>query len=320
MGHILKKLPSSAEAVVGVFVQTNNAVTTIALENTDGMQNNVDEDDDEPYGQEAIENDCVMESRDLFAMSDVDGARLQGGDKKKRLFERGSVTSHDVSAADSVPLVETVPLVGKPRGFKVRLNSEEASPSDAILEPGAENHTPRLNAASPHLLRPTSARKVEKQVSNTWVYKGELNILGQKHGRGLIYWTTPPNRGNVYDGEWKNDKRIEYGVMKYSNGDMYSGEWRDNHPCGPGEMIHANGDVFTGIRLAHDETTGEMRRKDGSVYSGEFKNMLMHGQGSALQDGLYVSVKNASKNEAFYSYFCTFETFQLKQFSSWPNG
>ena len=33
--------------------------------------------------------------------------------------------------------------------------------------------------------------------------------------------------GDIYKGEWKNEKYLE-GIMTYANGDSYQGQWEDN--------------------------------------------------------------------------------------------
>jgi hypothetical protein len=34
--------------------------------------------------------------------------------------------------------------------------------------------------------------------------------------------------GDVYDGEWFDNKRRGRGTLKYSDGTVYDGDWRDN--------------------------------------------------------------------------------------------
>jgi len=40
--------------------------------------------------------------------------------------------------------------------------------------------------------------------------------------------------GDVYEGQWKNDKIHGFGVFIRSNGDKYSGEWYDDKMHGKG--------------------------------------------------------------------------------------
>jgi hypothetical protein len=64
-------------------------------------------------------------------------------------------------------------------------------------------------------------------------------------------------KGNVYSGELKNDKKDGFGMMQYENGDTYHGEWEN------------------GCR-----THGKMRFINGDVYYGKWKNGNFHGEGT----------------------------------------
>lgn len=43
--------------------------------------------------------------------------------------------------------------------------------------------------------------------------------------------------GDVFKGEFKNNKREGYGEYKWNNGDMYKGEWVDDKCTGKGDVI-----------------------------------------------------------------------------------
>ena len=40
--------------------------------------------------------------------------------------------------------------------------------------------------------------------------------------------------GDVYEGEYRNNKRHGFGEMKYGNGQIYRGQWKDNQKDGSG--------------------------------------------------------------------------------------
>ena len=44
------------------------------------------------------------------------------------------------------------------------------------------------------------------------------------HGKGK-FWHAD---GDIYNGEWKEDKANGYGVYKHLNGAQYEGEWVDD--------------------------------------------------------------------------------------------
>lgn len=55
-----------------------------------------------------------------------------------------------------------------------------------------------------------------------------------------------PN-GNLYTGEWKEDKKHGLGTYKYfSTGEEYEGEWKNEQKSGYGTYIYAYGDRYEG--------------------------------------------------------------------------
>jgi hypothetical protein len=40
--------------------------------------------------------------------------------------------------------------------------------------------------------------------------------------------------GEVYEGEWSNDKRCGVGLLRMPNGDIHEGHWLDDKKEGPG--------------------------------------------------------------------------------------
>lgn len=45
-------------------------------------------------------------------------------------------------------------------------------------------------------------------------YIGQRNIWKKRHGKGIYYY---PN-GDIYDGQWKNNKKHGFGQYTYHNG------------------------------------------------------------------------------------------------------
>jgi hypothetical protein len=45
--------------------------------------------------------------------------------------------------------------------------------------------------------------------------------MDKKHGVGFFEWES----GNSYAGEYKNDERSNYGVMRWTDGSVYMGMW-----------------------------------------------------------------------------------------------
>ena len=74
----------------------------------------------------------------------------------------------------------------------------------------------------------------------TWkngdMYEGEYKD-DKKHGQGKRTW----NDGDVYEGEWKNGMYDGQGKYTWKNGDMYEGEYKDNKKHGQGKKTYADG-------------------------------------------------------------------------------
>ena len=87
--------------------------------------------------------------------------------------------------------------------------------------------------------------------------------------------------GDVYEGEWVNDKQEGQGTMTYKQlGNVYDGEWKDGQRNGKGKMTYKGlwefddqvDGCYTLIRIAEND-------KDHDVYEGEWKNGKKHGKG-----------------------------------------
>lgn len=93
---------------------------------------------------------------------------------------------------------------------------------------------------------PTKAEFLEKvpwalRKTEDSEYKGWINVDG-RNGKGVRSWAD----GDVYDGEWKDDKMHGKGERRYANGEVYDGEWKDDERNGKGVLRWTNGDVYDG--------------------------------------------------------------------------
>ena len=52
--------------------------------------------------------------------------------------------------------------------------------------------------------------------------------------------------GDLYEGEFKNDKRNGKGILKVADGDYYEGEFKDDKKDGIGIIKWANGNQYEG--------------------------------------------------------------------------
>jgi len=58
-----------------------------------------------------------------------------------------------------------------------------------------------------------------------------LFLLGSHNGRGVHRCA---NNGDVYEGEYQQDKRHGRGVLRFGNGKVYEGEWSNGKRHGRG--------------------------------------------------------------------------------------
>jgi len=107
-------------------------------------------------------------------------------------------------------------------------------------------------------------------------YYGE-RIDDMKEGPGQYYYLN----GDVYDGEWKNDKKHGIGTQTFKEkGDKYEGMWRENKMDGKGIYYYANGSYYDGMwKNNQRDGFGEFHFPNGDKYDGEWKDDQMHGRG-----------------------------------------
>ncbi|MCB8818319.1 cell wall-binding repeat-containing protein [Desulfosporosinus shakirovi] len=109
-------------------------------------------------------------------------------------------------------------------------------------------------------------------------YQGVL-VDGKKEGQGKYTWAN----GDVYSGEWKNDKMNGRGVLVYSDGTEYSGTFVDNKREGQGYIKWFNNETYTG-EWKNDLMSGEgsYTFKNGDKYLGSWLNNKMNGTGKYI--------------------------------------
>ena len=112
-------------------------------------------------------------------------------------------------------------------------------------------------------------------------YVGEVDGNGLKSGHGILKRTN----GNVYDGEFKDDRRHGKGKLTWAagtmhGGDIYEGEYKEGLMNGKGKLTFTNGDIYEGeFKDGKRHVRGKYTWADGDVYDGEFKDGKRHGQG-----------------------------------------
>tara|TARA_B110000116_G_C16497898_1_gene429911 strand:+ start:150 stop:668 length:519 start_codon:yes stop_codon:yes gene_type:complete len=65
---------------------------------------------------------------------------------------------------------------------------------------------------------------------------------------GTYFYGSGRYFGDIYTGEFKNNKKGGYGIYKREdNGEIYAGEWIDDYPNGKGKKIDKDGHILEGL-------------------------------------------------------------------------
>jgi len=75
------------------------------------------------------------------------------------------------------------------------------------------------------------------------IYIGQIDNNGKKQGHGVFIWA---DLRMIFDGQWKDNKRVGLGELKWSDGHWYKGEWKDDERSGLGVMEWPNKQRYTG--------------------------------------------------------------------------
>ncbi|XP_040212738.1 radial spoke head 10 homolog B-like [Rana temporaria] len=131
-------------------------------------------------------------------------------------------------------------------------------------------------------------------------YVGEW-CMGKRHGKGVMYYDSEET--SWYEGDWVHNNKEGWGVQCFKSGNLYEGQWKNNKLHGVGRMrwIISNeeyiGQWENGIQNGHGTHTWFLKRVPGSQYSlrneyvGNFVNGQRHGHGQyfyangAMYDG-----------------------------------
>jgi hypothetical protein len=138
------------------------------------------------------------------------------------------------------------------------------------------------------------------------IYEGEWKD-NKRHGRGTGIMAD----GRRYDGEWEDDMRSGFGVFRWpttcnrNGGDSYAGFWKDSKRHGPGVYTWVDGTKYDGQwRDGKREGVGTVIWPDGRRYDGEYKDGKMEGKGTfTWPDGsLYEGEYRAGRRHGFGTY------------------
>ena len=73
-------------------------------------------------------------------------------------------------------------------------------------------------------------------------YTGDVDAEGLPHGQGRAEYAN----GDVYEGEWRADRREGTGTCKCASGEVYAGAWKADKRDGKGMASYSTGDTYEG--------------------------------------------------------------------------
>ena len=91
------------------------------------------------------------------------------------------------------------------------------------------------------------------------IYTGEWK-QNKQYGQGTYSWAT----GHKYIGNFKKNNRHGYGKLIFPNGGEYIGEFKDGKKHGQGALTIPNGKVYDGL-WRNDKFIGTKENEDGSI-------------------------------------------------------
>lgn len=117
--------------------------------------------------------------------------------------------------------------------------------------------------------------------SNTYnrdsIYFGELSEDGLRHGYGEITYAN----GDIYKGNWINDKQDGRGVYLWKEYGRYEGDFVDGKMQGNGKRVYQSGNVYIGQFVdGKKHGQGTMKYANGDEYNGQWDDDYMHGRGT----------------------------------------
>ncbi|KAK8805371.1 hypothetical protein WA158_002027 [Blastocystis sp. Blastoise] len=145
----------------------------------------------------------------------------------------------------------------------------------------------------------------DKMMSDEY-YTGYL-CHSKKVGRARSVYVSGPKKGELYIGDYKDDKKNGKGKYIYSDGDYYDGDWIDDLENGRGRYVYNDGDEYDGDwKEGNMDGYGIYKSEDG-IYEGEWKEDEMNGKGifkyknGEVYSGYYKQGKKEGKGKYVYN-------------------
>eukprot|EP01087_Luapelamoeba_hula_P006534 TRINITY_DN1660_c0_g1_i2.p1 TRINITY_DN1660_c0_g1~~TRINITY_DN1660_c0_g1_i2.p1 ORF type:complete len:888 (-),score=159.27 TRINITY_DN1660_c0_g1_i2:4-2667(-) len=204
---------------------------------------------------------------------------------------------NDIESTEKEKNVHKFEIVGPSRSYTVKLASAEEKSSWLKAFQEAMESCPNMVRDETNKLRGPKrfgahTFKNKTRYTGEWLSGqidgfGEMDILGnmykgnfsqnKRKGTGRLVYHT----GEVYEGEWSLDLQNGAGIMTYPNGDKYDGGWKAGKRSSKGKMTYSNGDVYSGNWEENlPQGQGTLTCVNGVTYQGGWHHGQFHNKGT----------------------------------------
>ena len=111
-------------------------------------------------------------------------------------------------------------------------------------------------------------------------YNGEYNDNGMMHGYGKMKY----HNGDMYIGNWCENKFNGLGLYRFANGELHEGEYKEGKKNGLGKYTYPDGESFEGTYVDDMMSNGIYNFSNGDKYEGEFLMNRPNGRGKLTKN------------------------------------
>ena len=134
-------------------------------------------------------------------------------------------------------------------------------------------------------------------------YEGQFK-RDKMNGKGIFEWYSGESKGDIYNGDFKDDLFDGFGTYHYNDGSIYIGEYLHGVKHGKGKEIYSDGSFYEGeYNEGQKSGKGIFQDYEGNIYEGNFYNGNRHSKGKIkyvngeILEGLWL---NGLKEGNFY--------------------